>query len=68
MDAFDFNAELLWTFFCIDFNIDITIETDGFVILRNLEVLRHIWVEVILASKTAIGSNLAVECKANQDC
>ena len=33
MDAFDFDAELLGTFFSIDFYIDITIETDGFVIL-----------------------------------
>ncbi len=38
---------------CFDLNIDITINADWFVILGNLEVLRHIWIEVVLASKAA---------------
>jgi len=65
--AFNLNTELLWTFFGLDFNINVSIKTDGLVILRNLEVLRHIWIEVILTSKAAIRRNLAVKGKSNQD-
>ena len=61
MHPLDFNAELLWAFLGFNLYIDITIETDGLVILLDLKVLRHIWVEVILASKAAIGRNLAVQ-------
>ena len=67
MYAFNLNAELLSAFFGFDFNINIAIETDWLVILRNLEVLWHIWIEVILASKAAIRRDLAVKGESNQD-
>ena len=67
MYAFNFDPELLGTFFGLDFNIDITIETDWFVVLRNLKVLRHIWIEVILTSEAAIRRNLAIKSEPNQN-
>jgi hypothetical protein len=68
MYALNLDPELLWTFFSFDFNIDIAIETDWLVILRDLEVLWHIWVEVVLTSKAAIRRNAAIKGETDLDC
>ena len=67
MNALDLNAEDLWTFFSIDSDIKITIDADWLVILRGLEVLWHIWIEVVLTGEAAKGRNRAVQRKADTD-
>ena len=60
VDAFDFNSELAWAPLSIDGDIEISINADWFVILGSLEILWHIWIEVILPSETTVGSDRTI--------
>ncbi|CAB5076110.1 unannotated protein [freshwater metagenome] len=67
MNAFDLYTESLHAFVSLNFDIEVTVKTNRFVVLADLKVLWHIWVEVILAGKTAPFGNLAIKRKPNQD-
>ncbi len=51
----------------LELHVEVTVIGDRLVVLRSLEVLGHVWVEVVLASKAARLSDLAVERQADLD-
>src|SRR5699024_6833710 len=51
----------------IEFHVEVTVERDRLVVLRRLEILRHIRVEVVLAREPAPLGDLTVECQTDTD-
>ena len=59
--AFDFNAKDLRTVRRIDCDIEVAVEAQRLVVLTDLIILGHIWIEVILTSKATPLRNVAVQ-------
>ena len=65
MHTFNFYAHNLGTIRCLNRDIQIAVKTQRLVILTDLVILGHIWIEVVLACKATPFSNIAIQCQAN---
>ena len=67
MSALDLDAERAHALVGLDVVVEVAVEGDGLVVLRGLEVLRHVRVEVVLPREPAPLRDRAVEREPDAD-
>ena len=59
--SFDFHPEGSGSLIGFDIHIEVALVTNRFVVLRGLEVLGHVWIEIVLAREPTPRSDRTVQ-------